>query len=77
LDEVSIHKSTADEKAEIVIDELRSAEIQNEPDAFDRAAFAFGKPTAAVQAIAQLREAGAVMGITRGFAIFDCSRAAN
>jgi predicted nucleotidyltransferase len=45
IEHLLLQKSSTDEKAEIVIDELRSAEIQNELDAFDRADFTFEKPT--------------------------------
>jgi len=44
IEQLVLQKSSADEKVEIVIDELRRAEIQNELHAFDRAAFAFEKP---------------------------------
>lgn len=45
IEQLVLQKSLAVEKAEIVIDGFRSAEIQSELDAFDRADFAFEKPT--------------------------------
>ncbi len=44
IEHLLVQKSSTDEKAEIVIDELRSAEIQSELDAFDGADLAFEKP---------------------------------
>jgi predicted nucleotidyltransferase len=45
IEQLVLQKSLAVEKAEIVIDEFRSAEIKSELDAFDRVDFAFEKPT--------------------------------
>jgi predicted nucleotidyltransferase len=45
IEQLVLQKYMAGEKAETVIDELRSAEIQGELDALDRAEFAFKKPT--------------------------------
>jgi predicted nucleotidyltransferase len=44
IEQLVLQKSSVDEKASIVIDELRSAQIQSELDAFDRIDFAFEKP---------------------------------
>jgi len=45
IEQLVLQKSLAVEKAEIVIDGFRSAEIQSELDAFGRVDFAFEKPT--------------------------------
>lgn len=45
IEQLVLKKSSADEKAEIIIGELRRVEIRSELDAFDRTDFAFEKPT--------------------------------